>query len=144
MVSAAETPHRVAEHRTFVQAAADAGVEHLVYISFFGAAPTATFTLARDNWDTEQHIKASGMAYTFLRDNVYADLFLYLAGDDGVLRGPAWQGRVASGRNVCAISVELGLVCNTGRRSARAASPGELRVSDGTVRRRASGQIDAM
>jgi uncharacterized protein YbjT (DUF2867 family) len=95
MVSAAETPHRVAQHRTFVQAAADAGVEHLVYISFFGAAPTATFTLARDHWDTEQHIKASRMAYTFLRDNVYADLFRYLAGDDGVLRGPAGQGRVA-------------------------------------------------
>jgi NAD(P)H dehydrogenase (quinone) len=95
MVSAAENPHRVAQHRTFVQAAAEAGVEHLVYISFFGAAPTATFTLARDHWDTEQHIKASGMAYTFLRDNVYADLFRYLAGDDGVLRGPAGQGRVA-------------------------------------------------
>lgn len=35
------------------------------------------------------------MAYTFLRDNVYADLFRYLAGDDGVLRGPAGQGWVA-------------------------------------------------
>jgi NAD(P)H dehydrogenase (quinone) len=57
--------------------------------------PTATFTLARDHWHTEQHIRASGMAYTFLRDNVYADLFRYLAGDDGVLRGPAGQGRVA-------------------------------------------------
>jgi NAD(P)H dehydrogenase (quinone) len=96
MVSAVETPQRVQQHRTFIDAAAAAGVEHAVYTSFFGASPTATFTLARDHWDTEQHLAASGMAYTFLRDNVYADLFPYLAGADGVLRGPAGQGRVAA------------------------------------------------
>lgn len=95
MVSAAETPQRLEQHRAFVDAAADAGVEHVVYISFFGASPAATFTLARDHCYTEQHLRASGMAYTFLRDNVYADLFPYLAGEDGVLRGPAGQGRVA-------------------------------------------------
>ena len=94
MVSAAETPDRVEQHRTFVDAAAHAGVGHLVYVSFFGASPTATFTLARDHWATEEHIKRSGMAYTFLRDNVYADLLPVLAGEEGVLRGPAGQGRV--------------------------------------------------
>jgi NAD(P)H dehydrogenase (quinone) len=95
MVSAAESPERVQQHQAFVNAAANAGVEHLVYLSFAGASPTATFTLARDHWYTEEHIKASGMTYTFLRDNIYADLFPYLAGDSGVLRGPAGQGRVA-------------------------------------------------
>jgi NAD(P)H dehydrogenase (quinone) len=95
MVSAAESPERVQQHRAFVDAAADAGVEHLVYLSFAGASPTATFTLARDHWDTEEHIKASGMAHTFLRDNIYADLFPSLAGEDGVLRGPAGRGRIA-------------------------------------------------
>ena len=39
MVSGAEHPDRLGQHRTFVDAAADAGVEHLVYISFLGAAP---------------------------------------------------------------------------------------------------------
>src|SRR5690349_16615373 len=34
MVSASETPDRVAQHRTFVDAAVDAGVDQLVYISF--------------------------------------------------------------------------------------------------------------
>ena len=96
MVSAAETPERVAQHRTFVDAAAAAGVEHVVYISFFGAGPTATFTLARDHWHTEQHLRASGMAWTFLRDNLYADLMPHLVGGDGVLRGPAGTGRVAA------------------------------------------------
>ena len=61
MVSAAESEDRVDEHRTFVDAAAAAGVRHLVYISFCGAAPDATFLLARDHHVTEQHIERSGM-----------------------------------------------------------------------------------
>jgi NAD(P)H dehydrogenase (quinone) len=96
MVSAAETPHRIQQHRTFVQAAADAGVGHIVYISFFGASPTATFTLARDHWATEEYIRNSGITHTFLRDNVYADLLPYLVGEDEILRGPAGRGRVAA------------------------------------------------
>lgn len=96
MVSASESPDRVEQHRTFVDAAAAAGVGHLVYVSFAGAAPDATFTHARDHWHTEQHIRASGMAFTFLRDNLYADFLPGLAGADGVIRGPAGDGRVAA------------------------------------------------
>ncbi len=95
MVSASETPDRVAQHRMFVDASAAAGVRHLVYISFYGADPQATFTLARDHAATEQHIRESGMAFTFLRDNFYADFMPDLVGDDGVIRGPAGGGRVA-------------------------------------------------
>ncbi len=96
MVSASETPDRVDQHRSFVDAAAAAGVGHLTYISFYGARPDATFTLARDHAATEAHIRASGMAWTFLRDNLYADFFTALVGDDGVIRGPAGDGRVAA------------------------------------------------
>jgi NAD(P)H dehydrogenase (quinone) len=95
MVSASETSDRVVQHRTFIDAAAEAGVEHLVYISFYGASPDATFTLARDHHATEEHIRASGMAFTFLRDNFYADFMPALVGEDGVIRGPAGRGRVA-------------------------------------------------
>ncbi|MET0424525.1 MAG: SDR family oxidoreductase [Actinoplanes sp.] len=95
MVSAAETPDRVGQHRTFVDAAAAAGVQHLVYTSFMGAAPDATFTLARDHWATEEHIRASGLEFTFLRDNLYADFLPFLVGEDGVIRGPAGDGRAA-------------------------------------------------
>src|SRR5690242_17639025 len=52
MVSAAENAERLQEHRTFVDAAADAGVRHVVYTSFAGAAPDCTFTLGRDHWAT--------------------------------------------------------------------------------------------
>ncbi|WP_222264244.1 NmrA family NAD(P)-binding protein [Modestobacter marinus] len=96
MVSAAEAPDRVDEHRTFVDAAAAAGVQHLVYVSFVGAAPDATFTLARDHWATEQHIRDLLPAATFLRDDLYSDFFPAMVGADGVIRGPAGDGRVAA------------------------------------------------
>jgi uncharacterized protein YbjT (DUF2867 family) len=96
MVSAGETVDRVARHKTFVDAAAAAGVSHLVYTSFVGASPDATFTLARDHWATEEQVKASGLAYTFLRDNLYADFLPLMVGEDGALRGPAGDGRAAA------------------------------------------------
>lgn len=96
MVSGAEAVDRLAQHRTFVDAAAAAGVRHIVYTSFFGAAPDCTFTLARDHWATEEHIRASGMDFTFLRDNFYLELMPHLVGEDGVLRGPAGEGRVSA------------------------------------------------
>lgn len=96
MVSGSEAPDRVAQHREFVDAAVAAGVRHLVYLSFYGAAPDATFTLARDHFATEQHIRGSGMRWTFVRDNLYLDFFPYMAGEDGVIRGPAGNGTVAA------------------------------------------------
>jgi len=96
MVSGSEAPDRVAQHRAFIDAAADAGIGHIVYTSFYGAAADATFTLARDHYATEQHIRGSGMNWTFLRDNLYLDILPLLAGEDGVIRGPAGQGRVGA------------------------------------------------
>ena len=95
MVSAAETPHRVQQHVTFIDAAVEAGVGRIVYVSFFGASPTATFTLARDHWATEEHLRSAGVAYTILRDNIYADFTPHFIGTDGNIRGPAGDGRAA-------------------------------------------------
>jgi NAD(P)H dehydrogenase (quinone) len=88
MVSASETPDRVDQHISFIDAAIAAGVEHLVYISFYGASPTCTFTLARDHYATEEHIRASGLRFTFLRDNLYADFLPAMAGDEGSSAAP--------------------------------------------------------
>ena len=96
MVSASETSDRVSQHLAFVDAAVAAGVEHVVYISFYGAAPDCTFTLGRDHYATEQRLRASGVGFTFLRDNLYADFLPALIGPDDVIRGPAGDGRVAA------------------------------------------------
>jgi uncharacterized protein YbjT (DUF2867 family) len=95
MVSASEDPDRLTLHGNVVDAAADAGVERVVYTSFFGAAPDCTFTFGRDHWHAEQRIRASGLRHTFLRDNLYIDFLPLMVGADGVIRGPAGDGRVA-------------------------------------------------
>jgi NAD(P)H dehydrogenase (quinone) len=96
MVSGAESEHRRESHRRFIMAAAEAGVRHVVYTSFDGAAPDAVFTLGRDHWDAEQAIRDSGMAFTFLRDNFYSDFYPMFADEQGVIRGPAGEGRAAA------------------------------------------------
>lgn len=96
MVSASESKFRRVQHRTFIEAAAAAGVGHIVYTSFLGADPDAVFTLGRDHADAEAAIRASGMTFTLLRDNFYSDLLPYFADDAGIIRGPAAAGRVAA------------------------------------------------
>ena len=96
MVSGSESADRLAQHRTFVDAAVDAGVEQIVYTSFFGASADCTFTLGRDHWATEEHIRSRGTAFTFLRDNFYLDFLPLTVGEDGVIRGPAGTGRVSA------------------------------------------------
>ena len=96
MVSASEAPDRQRLHANVVDAAVAAGVERIVYTSFFGAAPDCTFTFGRDHWHAEEYIRASGPGHTFLRDNLYIDFLPLMAGPDGVIRGPAGDGRVAA------------------------------------------------
>ncbi|PRZ08738.1 uncharacterized protein YbjT (DUF2867 family) [Isoptericola sp. CG 20/1183] len=96
LVSARESADRVALHTATIDAAVAAGVERLVYISFVGAAPDATFTFARDHWATEQHLRRSGLRWTVLRDNLYHQSLASFVGADDVIRGPAGDGRVAS------------------------------------------------
>src|SRR5436309_13739561 len=95
MVSGAEAADRVDQHRSFIDAAVAAGVGRIVYLSCYGAAPDATFTLARDHWATEEHIRGTGLAHTFVRDNMYLDFFPFMV-DDGAIRGPAGDGRGAA------------------------------------------------
>ena len=95
MVSAAESPTREQEHLTLVQAASEAGVKHIVYLSFAQAALDSTFTLARTHAVTENAIRQTNMRYTFLRDNFYSEMMATIANADGIIAGPADDGRVA-------------------------------------------------
>lgn len=96
MVSARESLSRLEEHKALLRAAQKAGVKHIIYTSFMNARPDATFTLARDHAWTEGYIKELGFSYTFLRDNFYQDMFLEIAEQASLLRGPAGQGKVSA------------------------------------------------
>ncbi|WP_371400998.1 SDR family oxidoreductase [Kribbella sp. NBC_00662] len=115
LLSATESADRVALHKATVDAAVAAGVQRIVYTSFVGASPGATFTFARDHWHTEEHIRSTGVDFTFLRDNLYLDFVSGGVGEDGVIRGPAGDGRVAavSRDDVAAVAATVLLSTNS-------------------------------
>ncbi|MGV1009188.1 MAG: SDR family oxidoreductase [Dermatophilaceae bacterium] len=117
MVSATESATRLAEHTGFIDAAVEAGVRHVVYTSFFRAAPDAVFTLARDHWATEEHLRAAGLASTMLRDNLYLDVLRYFV-VDGVMRGPAGDGRVSAVARADVARVALAVLRDPGAHAA--------------------------
>jgi len=100
LVSGRESADRLAEHHSAVDAAVAAGVGRIVYLSFLGAAPDCTFTFGRDHWHTEQrireHAESRGLRFTFLRDSFYAAQLPALVDGEGVIRGPAGDGRVSA------------------------------------------------
>ena len=95
LVSFREAEDRLDRHFQAVDAAADAGVGRVVYLSFLQASADSTFKLGRQHHATEQHIEDTGLGYTFLRSSFYADFVPYFTGDDGVIRAPAGDGRVS-------------------------------------------------
>lgn len=100
LVSGRESPDRVAQHVAAIDAAVAAGVQHIVYTSFLGAAPGATFTFARDHWVTEQYLARraaeNDLRWTALRDSFYHLALVRWVGADGVLRGPGGDGLVGT------------------------------------------------
>jgi uncharacterized protein YbjT (DUF2867 family) len=95
LVSFREAEDRLERHFRAVDAVASAGVERLVYLSFLQASPDSTFKLGRQHYATEQHIRESGVAFTFLQSSLYADFVPFFTGEDGVIRAPAGDGRVS-------------------------------------------------
>lgn len=63
---------RLQQHQNVVDAAKAAGVSYIAYTSF-PRADTATAPLAADHQATEVYIKASGLSYSFLRNNWYLE-----------------------------------------------------------------------
>jgi NAD(P)H dehydrogenase (quinone) len=95
LVSFEESRDRLEKHKAAIDAAVAAGVGHVVYTSYFGAAADAIFLLGRNHFQTEEHLRASGVEWTMLRDNIYLDVLPFFAAE-GEIRGPAGDGSVAA------------------------------------------------
>ena len=77
VVSASGEPgERARLHRNAFQAAARAGVGHVVYLSLQGAAPDSKYPFSRDHYLSEQYLFAAGLPCTVLRNAFYIDMFL--------------------------------------------------------------------
>jgi NAD(P)H dehydrogenase (quinone) len=98
LVSASTPGVRVAQHRTVIEAATDAGVELLAYTSIVNAG-SSTLVLAQEHLATEQLLAASGLPVVLLRNSWYLENWSgALAGavERGVLVGAAGDGRVSA------------------------------------------------
>lgn len=90
-------PAAVDRHRTAITAAANAGAKRILYTSHMGASPSSEFVAAVDHAATEEALRASGVAFTALRNGFYAStvpMLLAPALVTGELRLPA-DGPVA-------------------------------------------------
>lgn len=88
---------RLAQHRSAVAAAREAGVGHILYTSM-PQPDDSLVTFAPDHLGTEEAIKATGIPYTILRDGWYAEnLFMSLphALQTGTWYTATGEGRVA-------------------------------------------------
>jgi len=73
LVSATDLERRVAQHRAAVEAAAAAGIERIVYTSGLRPEPANPAVVAASHHATEQAVIESGVAWTFLRNSLYAN-----------------------------------------------------------------------
>jgi NAD(P)H dehydrogenase (quinone) len=64
---------RVAQHTAAISAARRAGIKHIVYTSWVNATEDNPAAVARDHRLTEEALRRSGIAYTILRNQQYAD-----------------------------------------------------------------------
>ncbi len=87
LISGTRVGARVRQHKAAIDAAAAAGVGHIVYTSFVNVEPANPAIVAIDHRETESLIKASGAAYTFLRDAHYADAMILNAGPGFIAAG---------------------------------------------------------
>jgi len=98
LISGTRVGARVVQHKAAIDAAAAAGVEHIAYTSFIGIDDDANPAEVRhDHIETERLIKASGMAWTMLRDAHYADAMIIMAGP-GMMASRSWPHNWGDGR----------------------------------------------
>lgn len=96
LVSSNAIGQRVAQHLAAVQAAKAAGVKHILYTSLPKGGESVMTALAAEHGATEEAIKATGIAYTFLRNNWYFEnLLMSLPGN---LQRGAWVTSAGAGK----------------------------------------------
>ena len=72
LISINPVPDRVQLHRNAIDAAVEAGVSHIAYVSSVDVA-NPTSNSAFDHRSTEEYLMASGVTWTMLRNHLYAN-----------------------------------------------------------------------
>ena len=91
-------------HRSLIDAAKAAGVEHFIYTSVFQASPDHPIDFWRTKARIERHLEDSGMTYTILRPTSFMDMHAYQLIGKSVVEGKRVMltGRGTNPRNFVA------------------------------------------
>lgn len=120
LISTDKVGSRIEQHKNAVAAAKKAGVKHIVYTSL-PEPETSVSAVAPEHAATEKFIRDSGMTYTILRNNLYADLLigtLKTALAFGQVAAAAEKGRTAYiTREDCAIAAAYALAAESNANS---------------------------
>ena len=95
LISGNELGQRATQHANVIDAAKKAGVKWIVYTSLLHA-DTSTLSLAPEHFATEKALKASGLAYTILRNGWYTEN--YTGSVAGALAAGAFIGSAGNGK----------------------------------------------
>jgi NAD(P)H dehydrogenase (quinone) len=110
---------RIKQHRAAIQAAVSAGVEHIVYTSLPNAHPTDGPSIADDHFWTEVALFESGLDWTILRNNLYAEVILRFVQPalrtGKLVSATRSQGRSYVAREDCARTAATALLNSTGK-----------------------------
>ncbi|HEY4211260.1 MAG TPA: SDR family oxidoreductase [Steroidobacteraceae bacterium] len=84
------------QHRAAIEAAVGAGVEHIVYTSSAGMHPRSPAFVIADHFDTEEALRKTGVAFTFMRDSQYAEVVATMIAPLAIATGQ-WFSSAADG-----------------------------------------------
>ena len=98
IISATEIGRRVVQHRAAIDAAVAAGVHWAAYTGIPNPSDSNPGAAARDHRATEEALRESGLAWTFLRNSIYAESLVRGGGPalaSGTLVTNAGEGRTS-------------------------------------------------
>lgn len=111
-------PKRVQQHKNVIDACKEAGVQHITYTSFFGANREGYHQyVLEDHRPTEAYLKASGVEYNIMRNNLYMENYLTVSVILAMLSNNVWGTNACDGKATyiakddsarCAASLLLG------------------------------------
>jgi NAD(P)H dehydrogenase (quinone) len=84
------------QHQNAIDGAVAAGVRHVIYTSSVGIHPRSPAFVIEDHLFTEEALRRSGLAFTFMRDAQYAEVITTMIAPGAVASGE-WLSSAADG-----------------------------------------------
>lgn len=115
-----------------VKAAAEQGVQHIIYTSSLAPQPNAFFLPVQQALQTEAAIRTTGIPYTFFRNSLYMEAIPELignAGEAGAIYYPAGRGKVSFVSRSDIAAALANVLCGTGHENKEYEITGEQAYS---------------